>query len=1110
MRSWNLGFTRWAALLLLAAGAIAADNPWDAKELDIEAITAAHAATVADLKKPAEDAAQNEQDRYAAKQERKTLLEQLLLVLVEIRDFDKPEASEKKKSDLTKRLAELRAEKEPPLGPIETTKDIAKFEAAVAEAAADSKTIKGELKRFSRFQKEIAARMQGKSARDRELRESVGRLTNAAPETLEAYQRENVELELRLLAILTANKTDLDLRIDAATARAHVQRDFVALQAKRASETLARANKALGEVIEAAGKKRTADQERLEQEALQSNDELVKYEKRTLADVKGIKTASGEDKTRLSELKAVVSNERTKLEGHRLRAKRQAARVDHRTRISSTTADTLHKTLLRVEGWRQTIEQRSRPETARNNEELDLVLGPLQDRYWDLELAIRQTAAWSKLSESLQVDRADETEKALEPLFRDLRDALRQRITGIERLQAQYLELDSVLEEQSETLRALETFIRGRIYWVRTDERLGVHLVASARSEFDRLKTLYTEPGFVKRLDAVLDRKPVLVFGSTIFLALFLIGAVFGARRVGRKQMRLGAEGNQIRSVLRDALIVLTHAALPSLVLLIGIAIVREVGYPGRIERPAIAAMSKIAYLLLIQRLGWGMLRADGFLVAHFGLNPDVGRQLQRSIRIYTMGFMMFSVPFDILTAAQELEVLRMPSMRRLFGTLFRMSELLAVGLLLPRRLPVARSFVSGSEMGLRILGLLNPFFCTALLLIVLMDILGYRYGAEYFADRVIHNVVMVVIVRGLYAGMSQLSNRVVARVRERAAAEHGGTAAWQDATNISRQLTRLISVSTIVIAFVFLSQSWSLGSGSVNVLKEWSVMTFESAPALTVFDLVAAALSIASAHFLASNIAGLFELLVFPVFGTIHRGSRYVVLALTRYLILTIGYATALVIVHFSLSSVGWLLTAASFGLGFGLQEIIANFVSGLMMMVEQPLRVGDVISVGETSGTVERITIRATIVTNWDQQQIIIPNKEFITKNLTNWTRNNPFTRRKISIRVAFGSDVEKILKLLEETVKEVENVRSYPPVRIWFKGVGEYTLDFIIWAYIDVDFGFSTQSAIRRAVHAALASEGVDIPLPQTDIHLKGGDDARAAAETTEFLGDGPPPQ
>jgi potassium efflux system protein len=387
----------------------------------------------------------------------------------------------------------------------------------------------------------------------------------------------------------------------------------------------------------------------------------------------------------------------------------------------------------------------------------------------------------------------------------------------------------------------------------------------------------------------------------------------------------------------------------------------------------------------------------------------------------------------------------------------------------------------------------------------VLMDILGYRYGAVYFAGRVMDNVTTVIIIRGLYAGMSQLADRIVSRVRERATAEHGGTAAWQDAANVSRQLTRLISVTSIVIAFVFLSQSWSTGAESVNVLKEWNVMTFADGPALTVFDLVAAAVSIASAHFLASNIAGLFELMVFPVFGTIHRGSRYVVLAMTRYVILTIGYAIALVMVHFSLASVGWLLTAASFGLGFGLQEIIANFVSGLMMMVEQPVRVGDVISVGNTSGTVERITIRATVVTNWDHQQILIPNKEFITKNLTNWTRNNPFTRRKIAIRVAFGSDVEKILKILEETVKGVENVRSYPPVRIWFSGVDEYTLDFMIWAYIDVDFGFSTQSAIRLAVHAALANEGVEIPLPQTDIHMKNGDNP---ADAAEFLGDTPP--
>lgn len=221
---------------------------------------------------------------------------------------------------------------------------------------------------------------------------------------------------------------------------------------------------------------------------------------------------------------------------------------------------------------------------------------------------------------------------------------------------------------------------------------------------------------------------------------------------------------------------------------------------------------------------------------------------------------------------------------------------------------------------------------------------------------------------------------------------------------------------------------------------------------------------------------------------GGADRGGRFVMLALSRYIILLIAYSAALIELHFSFSSVGWLLAAASVGLGFGLQEIVANFVSGLILLLEQPVRVGDVISVGATGGTVEKINIRATIVTNWDRQQIIVPNKNFITQELTNWTRNDDVTRRVLRVGVAYGSDVTKVLRLLKEIVEGHASVVKDPPPRIWFEDFGASSLDFEVWCFVRIPEGKQALTEIRTEVARRFAEEGIEIPFPQRDLHIR----------------------
>ena len=133
-----------------------------------------------------------------------------------------------------------------------------------------------------------------------------------------------------------------------------------------------------------------------------------------------------------------------------------------------------------------------------------------------------------------------------------------------------------------------------------------------------------------------------------------------------------------------------------------------------------------------------------------------------------------------------------------------------------------------------------------------------------------------------------------------------------------------------------------------------------------------------------------------------------------------------------------------------------------------------------------------------------------ERFVRSCGNLTRNNNFTRRKIPVSVAYGSDVEKVLKVLEATVKEVENVRSYPPPRIWFDGFGDYSIQFMVWIYVDIDYGFSTMSNVRQKIFAALKEAEIEIPFPQREVRIKSDktEDLQGAAGLNEEPDSGGP--
>jgi potassium efflux system protein len=188
------------------------------------------------------------------------------------------------------------------------------------------------------------------------------------------------------------------------------------------------------------------------------------------------------------------------------------------------------------------------------------------------------------------------------------------------------------------------------------------------------------------------------------------------------------------------------------------------------------------------------------------------------------------------------------------------------------------------------------------------------------------------------------------------------------------------------------------------------------------------------------------------------------------------------------SWAQIQWLIAALGVGIGFGLQEIVANFISGLIILFERPIRVGDYVSVGDTSGHVTRIQIRATTIQTRDRKELLVPNKEFITGRLLNWSLSDQVTRILIPVGIAYGSDVDKAMALVTEAAQENPRVLEEPLPFTAFEGFGDNTLNLSLRCFIDsIDYRLPTISQLNQAINQKLNAAGIVIAFPQRDLHL-----------------------
>ncbi|NML46496.1 mechanosensitive ion channel [Ramlibacter sp. G-1-2-2] len=212
-------------------------------------------------------------------------------------------------------------------------------------------------------------------------------------------------------------------------------------------------------------------------------------------------------------------------------------------------------------------------------------------------------------------------------------------------------------------------------------------------------------------------------------------------------------------------------------------------------------------------------------------------------------------------------------------------------------------------------------------------------------------------------------------------------------------------------------------------------------------------------------------------------------VASLAYYAMLLLGFVLALSAAGFRVSQLALVFGALGVGIGFGLQALVNNFVSGLVLMVERPLRVGDVVEMGGITGEVRTIGLRATVLRTFDGADVVVPNGSLLSGNLTNWTLVDRRRRVEVNVGLEYGCEPARAIELLLATAGATPGIAAQPAPQVLFQGLGANSLDFVVRAWCeDFDASATTRSALVTRIHDAVTAAGLRFPFPQRDLNLR----------------------
>jgi len=383
---------------------------------------------------------------------------------------------------------------------------------------------------------------------------------------------------------------------------------------------------------------------------------------------------------------------------------------------------------------------------------------------------------------------------------------------------------------------------------------------------------------------------------------------------------------------------------------------------------------------------------------------------------------------------------------------------------------------------------------------------MGYYYTALQLADRFVFSLFLLIAwsiatglaERGLRVAANRLGYKRAQAKREAVAGKDTDVkleVEGRDIQQINQQSMRMIQFGLVVSFGVLMYLLWADLFSLFTYLDEFTLWEYSSGSGdtlshtpISVRDLLGSLVVVGLTIMLARNLPGLLEMLVLSRLE-LRQGSAYAITTLLSYCIVAIGLISTFSSLGVSWNKLQWLIAALGVGLGFGLQEIFANFISGLIILFERPVRIGDTVTIGTLSGTVSRIRIRATTITDFDHKEIIVPNKTFVTDQLINWSLSDTVTRLILRYGVAHGSDVELVRKLLLQAAQENERVLDDPEPLLTLMSFSNNALEHELRIHVgELSDRLRATDEVNREVSRLFREHGITIAYHQVDLHLK----------------------
>ena len=508
-------------------------------------------------------------------------------------------------------------------------------------------------------------------------------------------------------------------------------------------------------------------------------------------------------------------------------------------------------------------------------------------------------------------------------------------------------------------------------------------------------------------------------------------------------------------------------------------------------------------------------LRPNGILVRHFGFSKESAAALQdvtKRIIVSVVLLLNTSIFSNVMDTGLANDVLG--EINTIVALLF------CIVIIAPRFVRTEKSLSSNTtdQRDRTLLKIMRILLQLVPVILIVLIALGYYYTALNLITHIINTyiawVVWSLVRHTIYRGVTVASRRLAYRrlqeKRQQKQQDSSDASASDDVVVITEQeeglalnevrsqLLRFADLFIWTALFAIFYYVWSDLVTVVSYLRDitlWQQTSTTEAGVVTetisLFNLIVALIIVVITYILVRNIQGILEVLIFSRVK-LSQGTPYTITTLLTYIFVAVGGAWAFSTLGMSWSKLQWLFAALSVGLGFGMQEIFANFVSGIILLFERPIRVGDTVTINDVTGTVAKIRIRAITMIDPDRKEVIVPNKSFVTGQVINWALSNTVTRLVVSVGVAYGSDLDLVKRLLLQAAHEQPSVLKDPEPRALFLTFGASTLDHELRVYVgQVSERNDTLDALNRRVNELFAENNIDIAFNQLDIFIKNKD-------------------